>query len=591
MQSFLTQDILTYNKKIIFNAGVEACLDYYKNENNFVPKIALLFSPFGLPFVPIEIIGTDINAIIKNFTYTKDRDNPGAICSFELTPSSEVIQSIVNIINKYSGNLYSKIWGELGVDLEDLFKVKTLCQVWINGYHLFTGTLRSCLRNSSVDNNGSEKSYSIIIDELGNEYNRSTLTLDSIQSDAMQLNIADSLTQSMGSVAINQGVPLSEAIKTLVNAFKTTSLTNSFSMSDGFPLSYRLITESAPLGAISNKSWATSLYANMNLFAMHSSGGGMQSVWSFLKSLIPNPWMEFYTESGGRTIVTDSTGSAGILFPGFNYIVARSVPYSNPLIGIVHPAHYTSLFQYDLSVMNMLLGGDFIIVTDEMISDKSLGFDCSDQCTLFHTRYESKSVGGGAMDVTDKGIPAIGPMNPTASGGIQTFGIVEMFQSIDVCNLLFNGASSDVSSRIAKTKLSTPQALSKTALSNLLATWFRNQSRFREGSITCRCLPYARPGMYCLYLPSLSGKKVDNIRDIGIYYINSISHSYALGNNSVDMQTTLNVIRGVPLPLTIAQTALLLFDFEILPPISGLYDGEYQLMNSLRQGLLNGIKG
>jgi hypothetical protein len=126
------------------------------------------------------------------------------------------------------------------------------------------------------------------------------------------------------------------------------------------------------------------------------------------------------------------------------------------------------------------------------------------------------------------------------------------------------------------------QILSKNALSNLLAVWFRNQSRFREGSVTVRGLPYARPGMYCLYIPSLSNKKVENIRDIGIYYIDSLTHNYNLGNTDLNFSTTLNLIRGVPLPMSVSQTALLLFDFEVLPPMSGMFDGEYTALQAVR---------
>ena len=139
--------------------------------------------------------------------------------------------------------------------------------------------------------------------------------------------------------------------------------------------------------------------------------------------------------------------------------------------------------------------------------------------------------------------------------------------------------------RIAKNKLGFPlTVMSKPALSNLLTVWFRNQSRFREGEVTTRYIPYARPGMYCLYLPSLSGKKPENLRDIGIYYIDSLTHSYSLSNKDVVFNTKLNLIRGVPLPTTIAQSALLLFDYEILPPESGVSgDGEYRILSALRR--------
>ncbi len=583
MESLFSLNTLTYKKKIIFNAGVEASLEYATPKTTAVTEIQLLFSPFGLPFVPIEIIGTNVNQIISGLTYTKDRNNPGGILSCTIVPDARVIQEIVDVINKFSGNLYSTIWGSLGVDLEDLFKPMTLCQLWINGCHIMTGTVRSCMRNSSVSNESSEVYYSLILDELGNLYNKNTLSLDTIEADQMQTMIADSLKIAIKNIALSQNIPLSTAIMNLVNAFFITTLSTGFSCSDGFPLSFRLLATPNPIGGIANLSFALNMVADINLFLSHSVGGGVQSMWSFLKNLIPNPWMEFYTESGGRTIVTEPIGVPGMLFPGFNYVVARSVPYSNPLIGVVHPTHIASTMPFDLNALALIIGGDFIIITDDMIQEKSLGVDCSSQATVFHTYYESKAAGGGAMDTTDKGIPSIGPFNPFASGGMDTFGITEMFQTIDCTNITIMGPVSGYNSRIAKTKMGIPtQIMSKPALSNLLAVWFRNQSRFREGSVTVKGLPYARPGMYCLYMPSLSGKKPENLRDIGMYYIDSLTHNYTLDDTTPSFTTTLNLIRGVPMPTTVAQTALLLFDYEILPPISGLSDGEYRIMKSFR---------
>lgn len=585
MESLLSKDVAKYNKKIIFNAGVEASIDYGNPKNTYTPDVQLLFSPFGLPFVPIEIIGTNVNKIISELTWTKDRNNPGGIFSCTLAPDAKTIQDIVNIINKFSFNLYSRIWGELGVDLEDLFKTMTLCQVWIDGYHVATGTVRSCIRNSGVSNTSKDVSYSLIVDELGNMYNMDTVTLDTMLADGIQFQAADALKSALELVSMIKAIPLGPAIQLIIEAFKLTTLAQGISLSDGFPLLLRLLATNNPIGAIANLSFANNMVVDSNLYELHSQGGGQQSIWSFLKGLIPSPWMEFFTESGGRTIVTEPLGVPGVMFPGFNYVVARSVPYSNPMLGVVNPAYLAQTLPFDLNVLQMLIGGDFVIITDEMIQHKSLGFDCINQNTVFHTRYTNKGA-VEAPDTTDKGIKTVGPLNPYASGGIPTFGIREMFANIECTSLVGLGTASSYAERIAKNTVGLPLTLmSKNALSNLLCTWFRNQARFREGTVTTSGIPYARPGMYCLYLPSISGKKVENIRDIGLYYIDSLTHSYSLDNEKVDFTTTLNLIRGVPLPLSIAQTALLLFDFEILPPMSGLGDGEYAALRAVRQGL------
>jgi hypothetical protein len=95
--------------------------------------------------------------------------------------------------------------------------------------------------------------------------------------------------------------------------------------------------------------------------------------------------------------------------------------------------------------------------------------------------------------------------------------------------------------------------------------------------------------MVCLYLPTIRGSKPDNARDIGMYYIDSFSHDYSLNNDSTSATTTLNLIRGVPLPTSVANSALLLFDFEILPPGSGVWDGEAQILRSARMAMTGGI--
>ncbi len=576
-------------KKVLFNAGYEASLEYAEPRKHKTPKIQLLFSPFGLPFVPIEILGTNTNKIIKDLQWTKDRTNPGGMLQLTLTPDSKTIQDIVDIINKFSFNSYSKIWGELGVDLEDLFKPMTLCQLWLDGYHIMTGTVRGCQRASTVSNDQANISYSIIIEELGNIYNMGTTSLDYILSDKLQKQESDSMKRALSLFANLKGTTIAKGIKTIITAFKLTNLENNFSYSDGFPLAYRLISEANPLGGIANLALANFMTVDSAMYELNSANGS-QSVWSFIQSFIPNPWMELYTESGGRTIVTDGLSSPSAMLPGFNYVVARTTPYTNPMIGTVNPVYLSQTLVFDLTVIQMLIGGDFVIITDEMISEKSLGFDSVNQSTVFKTGYANKVP--GIVDVRDEGIKSVGPFNPFASGGVPTFGIREMFQTIDATSIIGLGTAAATAERTAKNLFGLSGSfLSKNHLSNLLATWFRNQSRFREGTVTVNNIPYARPGMYCLYLPQMNGKKVENLRDIGIYYIDSLNHNYSLENNDVTLNTTLNLIRGVPLPTSVAQTALLLFDFEILPPISGLEDGEYTVLKNSRFALQSAFKG
>jgi hypothetical protein len=575
-----------YQKKIIFNAGVESSIRYIEPSSNYVPKVTLLFSPFGLPFVPLEIIGSNLKDIISGMEWTKDRTNPGGMLTMTITPDDTVINEIIQIIKKLpGGNKFSKLWSALGFSLEDLFKPMALCQLWIDGYHVMTGTVRSCLCPTGVSDDGKSKSYILTIDELGNLYTRNTIRMDTMILNGSEKHMLDSMRKAVEESGNIKGVPVREGIKSLINAFKvSTFLEQNISMSDGFPLFYRLLSESNPIGGIALKSYISNMFINSNLLELNN-----QSFWDYLKNFMPNPWMEFFTESGGRTIVTDAAVPPAVMFPGFNYVVARSVPYSNPLLGMVNAAHLPATALLDLNAVNMLLGGDFVVVTDADIEGKSLGFDGSGQATSFRTVY---SEGSSTMpaDICDKPIQCSGPLNPLASGGVSTFGISEMIESINCTGLYDLGIAADtILSRIAKTKISSLGIMSKPALSNLLAVWFRNQSRFREGTITTRMMPWARPGMYLLYLPEYSGnKKPENIRDIGIYYIDSLTHNYDLQDEDVTATTTMNVIRGCPLPTTVAQSALLLFDFEVLPPVSGLWDGEYKALQTARAAGVGG---
>jgi hypothetical protein len=143
----------------------------------------------------------------------------------------------------------------------------------------------------------------------------------------------------------------------------------------------------------------TNLVTDSSLFQAGSS-----AFWDFLKTLIPEPFMELFTESGGRTICTGKlltpdvsagafttsavdtvTGVVGgtpvplpipglnvtPLLPGFNYLVCRTSPYDNPLIGISpwHPV----LAPFTMGVFDLITAGDFIIITDDDLVSKDLG--------------------------------------------------------------------------------------------------------------------------------------------------------------------------------------------------------------------------
>lgn len=568
-----------FQKKIIFNAGVESSIRYYEPEQEYCPKIQILISPFGLPFIPIEIVGTDVGKILTTMKFDGDRNNPGGLLTFTLAPDDTMIKEIYEVLRKFpTAGLYSKIWNTLGFNLEDLFKPMALCQLWIDGYHVMTGTVESCHRGSQASNDGHDISYAVTINELGNIYHKNVMRLDTtIAEDLLTSNYIDSTLKAINLTKDIKMIPVAEALRLLITAFKVSVLAEQgLTASDGFPLSFRLMADANPVGAIANLSYCQNIIVNSCFVQM--SG---QSFWDFLKNLLPLPWMEFFTESGGRTIVTEPFGMPSVLLPGVNYVVARSTPYTNPMIGIPNLSHIAALSPYNLSVLSLLAGGDFVIITDDDIIDKNIGCDCTNQATAFWAAYSESNLN----PATSRPIKADGPLNPFATGGMRTFGFNEMRQVINCMQLFGTGAPIESDFIMTKDMISTTGIFSIPAWSNLLALWYRNQSKFREGQVTVKMKPWARKGMVCLYLPTLRGSKVDNARDIGLYYIDSFSHDYSLNNSTASATTTLNLIRGVPLPTSVANSALLLFDFEVLPPGSGLWDGEYDILKTIRMSM------
>ena len=109
-------------------------------------------------------------------------------------------------------------------------------------------------------------------------------------------------------------------------------------------------------------------------------------------------------------------------------------------------------------------------------------------------------------------------------------------------------------------------------MSTLLNEWYRNAAKFNEGTIETTAKPYARPGMALLYLPTTDGRAED-FRDIGIYYIDNVNHTYNLGKAD---RTTFTVIRGTPLPMNGMNLATLLLDWELAPVGLHLADGDFR---------------
>jgi len=538
------------------------------------PKIMLLVAPFGIPFVPIELVSEDMGGIIQSCEWMKSRSVPGGSVSITMAGDEKALRGLGFVLSKP----LEALWKHLGPDLRDLLKPRTLCQLWLDGYHVMTGYVRYCRRQATPG----RAIYTVQIDELGTIYQQNILSLKSIWYGEYQSIFSD-INSMLGGIYV--GAPLWLVINLFINSFIISTLNFGFGgyvrASDGLPLAFRLIALPPPIGGISMNSLISQVVTDASILQI-SEGG---SIWDFIRNLCPDPFMELFTESGGRTICTGrvlpASMSAGILqaattavpaisglnlsvlLPGFNYIIARTSPYDIPWTGL---SSWLQLYSLTLGVLDLIMAGDFVIITDDDVISKDLGVSDAQQYTLYHVSYGSKSASGTPGQIQNRPSVSRGPLIPLFPGGVRTYGGIELNTSIDPTGLKWGGV---VGQAIERINNYTGIPTNIPALSTLLNVWFRNAGKFNEGTIVTRAIPYARPGMVLLYLPSLSGSGVDNSRDIGLYYIDNIDYRYEIGK--VDT-TTFSVIRGVPIPMNASALAMLMMDWEVLPPGLNLTD-------------------
>lgn len=563
--------------KPMFVAGVEAAIEY--QDTSYVkkksPKIRLLLNPFLPPLLPIELISEDMGGIILNASVSKSRNQ--AHGSF-----SVILAADDSALDQWSGWPLNIIWEAAGRSMKDVFKPMSLAQLWLDGYHAMTGYVRVCRKQTRAGS----RTYTVQFDELGALYTQQIMSepLILFGEDA---NVVNNKTKILSSASKQFGYqPLSTTINNYVQAFLASTLNygltnfplNYLSGSDLLPLAFRMIATAAPLGGISNSSLISQLPTDASLI---SSGGS--SFWDYLKGMVSEPFMEMFTESGGRTICTGklflpapttALAAVGIpplnltpMLPGFNYLIMRTSPYDNPLIGV--SPWMPVLGPYTMGVMDLILSGDFIIITDDDVIEKDLGVSDMQQYTAFHTALGGKGASKGiASGNVSRPSYARGPTIPIFPGGQKTFGNRTLFTSFDSTNIQWGTNAAQTIERSWNKSVNAANVHSLSTLTNL---WFRNASKFNEGSIVTRGIPYARPGMVLLYLPSLRTTSIDDPRDIGIYYIDNHTYDYQLGKVN---RSTFSVIRGTPLPFNVNNILTLMMDWEILPPGLNLIDGE-----------------
>lgn len=588
----------TKDTKLMYIAGYEAAKEYQEGGpvRRTAPKIKLLVNPFVPPFLPLEFVSKDASGHIETYSFSKARNQSHGDFSVVLQGDDK------EILKNVGGFPVTAIWKKMGGNpsVEDIFKPPILAQLWVEGYHVMTGRLMIRRKKTVKSGSGWTKKYTLEFEELGALYEEQILKsfFNYVSEDLLIINNPAKAIDA-AALAGSGMVNLSTSLGLYVQAFIASTLAYGLagfpapylSGSDLLPLALRLVALPAPLGCISNMSLVTQLVTSTSMF---SSNAG--SFWSFLKTLIPEPFMELSTESGGRTICTgklipasglssSSLGSgvnavlagnpvpvpipglnATPMLPGFNYLICRTSPYDNPLIGLSpwHPV----LAPFTMGVFDLITAGDFIIITDKDLVQKDLGVSGKQQYTLFHANMTGRNASVGAAN-GDIGRPSIasGPLLPMFPGGIRSWGHRIYEAGMNATSTAWAGLVGQSIQRFTRKFLPGTNIRS---LSTLLNYWFRNAAKFREGTIVTRPIPYARPGMSLLYLPTLTGH-LDDPRDIGIYYIDNISTSGTIGAGGT---TSFTVIRGTPIPNSLTNLLSLMLDWEIIPPGFNFTDGE-----------------
>lgn len=585
----------------VFNAGLMSTIDYF--DQNIVvkraaPRIKLKISPFIPPFLPIELVSQDLGGIIQSCTHVKSRSAPGGEFNISFAADDKAfVTSIPEIA------FLQALWSVMGASARDIMKPMAYAQLWEGGVHVMSGYLTSFTRDVSSQG-GVSKMYNANFVELGNLYTKETLQLQTVYTgfQAFFVNAPDKLI-ALATKKIAMPVPAAMLLD--IQAFIGSTLSYGFHstpfpfyrMSDGIPLALRLVAAPPPIGAISFNSLVQNLTADVTLFD-YGNGG---SFWDYLKQMAPEPFIEMWTESGGRTLcvgrviptstsitsvanITETGGSSAIantaeaagnavtatgqaakfgvpglnvsvLLPGFNYVVYRTTPYENPLIGL--SAWNFLFYPYTMGVIDLLIAGDFIIITDEDVLDKSLGVSEVQQYTLFKATLNASAASSNSEAGQTRPQVADGPfgMYGLMPGGIRTYGARTYTKNIPITSLKWAGIVGQTLEEIQK-------GITISSFSSLLCYWFRNAAKFNEGTIKVRKIPYARIGMLCLYLPSTRGTVQDDPRDYGMYYIDQVEGNYVRGEAD---STTLSVIRGTPIPMSASSLIYMLMDWEFLP--------------------------
>lgn len=585
-------------RKFIYNAGVESVLEYNQPEKVLRKRVnpKLIISPF-IPNIEgglMEIVGENLGGLLRTWSFEKNRSNPGGLLNITISADERAIERFLKSHGLYQ--FFGSLWNTFGSSIRDIFQIRAMVQFWLDDFHVCTGFITSVVKSTDERS----RTYTISIDELGNIYNEA-ITSPDLLFDLRQLHVIDSASKPLELAGPIPMLPLSLALQKLFLGFQASTLlygTKGWPLpyligSDKVPMAFRLITMPAPLGGVSNNSIISQIVSDYSYISQNSG----TPFWSYMKSICPEGFMELFCETGGRTIcvsrfpfggVSSAAGnlSGGLglsvaqsilgsplaalnvtpMLPGFCYTIARTVPYDNPLLGPnwAWVLTYTNL----LGPLDLLTSGDFVIISDRDIKSKNIGSTGADQYTVFNVDLSAKE--GSGESSAFKPAVAGGPIFPIFPGGIRTFGSRTYKENMNITSLKFAGIFGEVLDRtfmgLGLPGLQYPRVV----LTDCLQHWHRNKMHFKEGTFTTRPIPYARPGMCLIYWPDLATGRIDDPREMGLYYIDSVKTEGEIGKGG---STTMSVIRGCPFPINFNNIMDFLFQWDLGLDLPSIVDG------------------
>lgn len=500
--------------------------------NQFIPSDQLFY--FNKPQIIVKLTTRTGQSI-----YLKNADFGGDLLSFKFDKSVSLPFgrfSFSLLDKRASQSLDASDSSGQSLNSQDLRKAlaaKTLVEVWINDDFICVGTVEKVSRSFSMSGGKPSRTYNVECDELGALFQKTKITDDASVLKHFQLvkegkkktsKSSNSTSQKPQITSKNQAGNLRAGIVRLWKQWVEAIYNDTqFQFADGTCLTDRLVVD---MPYMSDQLWVEKL--NMHLQA--SSGSDL---WGAFQQVLSSPFHECWGTSGAswkniplnqsnllsgdeQTVsdAKDSDMKATLIEDGKYYLILRPTPYDHP--DLMVDLEDKLLTAYDLPV---------IYVDDSMITGKDLAVSGDDMFTMYQFKPEATNAAEGKKH------------HEHAAAydyeALQKYGYRSLTKSL-------KGIKKNKS---LKNERAQDAYLSEIVnkLQNRMVDWYKYSDRFLAGSFTCMGNSKAQEGTILNYITDARGM-IEDSEEMGIYYIQSFSHSYQFGQS---FTTTYNVVRGI----------------------------------------------